>query len=182
MIHRNVHGFGKLLFIGVIPASIAACASAAFASPEQENGNPVAATSAAASGPSQGVRKMSPYRPVSVPNSAMSYFHSIWGVDKFLVRATASENLIRFSYRVTDPARAKALGDKRATPYMYGQRSNAVLQIPVMDKIGELRQTGIQEARRNYWMTFSNKGGFVKVGDRVNVTIGSFHADGLIVE
>jgi len=29
---------------------------------------------------------------------------------------------------------------------------------------------------------FSNKGNLVKAGDRVNVMIGTFHADGLLVE
>ena len=31
-------------------------------------------------------------------------------------------------------------------------------------------------------MAFSNKGNYVKDGDRVNVIIGSFHADGLLVQ
>jgi len=33
-----------------------------------------------------------------------------------------------------------------------------------------------------YWMAFSNKGRVVKRGDRVNVLIGSFQANGLTVE
>ena len=127
-------------------------------------------------------RKVSPYHPVSVPNRARDYYLSVWGIDNLLVQGTASGNLIRFSYRVTDPARAKALNDKRATPYLIGQRSRAMLQIPVMEKIGQLRQTGTPEAGRQYWMVFSNKGNLVKSGDRVNVIIGSFHADGLKVE
>ncbi|MEN6587580.1 MAG: hypothetical protein ABFE02_16185 [Sulfuricella sp.] len=126
-------------------------------------------------------RKVSPYRP-GVPDSARDYYQSLWGVDNLLVRQTASGNLIRFSYRITDPERSKALGDKRATPLLYGQRSRAVLHIPVMDKIGQLRQTGSGEAGQEYWMVFSNKGNLVKPGDRVNVVIGSFHADGLMVE
>ena len=127
-------------------------------------------------------RKTSPYLPVNTPKSAMGYYQSAWGVDNMLVRQTASGNLIRFSYRVTDPARAKELGDDHATPYLYGQRSRAVLHIPVMDKVGQLRQTGTAEAGKEYWMVFSNKGNLVRPGDRVNVIIGSFHADGLMVE
>ena len=127
-------------------------------------------------------RKVSPYQPVSVPNRAKNYYLSVWGIDNLLVRQTASGNLIRFSYRVTDPARAKPLGDKKATPYLIGQRSRALLHIPVMEKVGQLRQTGVPESGREYWMVFSNKGNLVKTGDRVNVIIGSFHADGLKVE
>ena len=124
----------------------------------------------------------SPYRPDRTPNSAADYYQAVWGIDNLLVRQTASGNLIRFSYRVKDPARSTALGDKRATPYMIGHRSHAVLQIPVMDKIGQLRQSGTAEAGKDYWMVFSNKGNLVKVGDRVSVVIGTFHADGLTVE
>jgi len=46
--------------------------------------------------------KASPYRP-GVPDSAKGYHQAIWGVDNMLVRHMASGNLIRFSYRVTDP-------------------------------------------------------------------------------
>jgi hypothetical protein len=126
-------------------------------------------------------QKVSPYRP-GVPGSVKNYYQAVWGVDNMLVRQMASGNLIRFSYRVTDPVRAQVLGDKLATPLLYGQRSRALLHIPVMDKVGQLRQTGTAQAGREYWMVFSNKGNLVKPGDRVNVAIGSFHADGLMVE
>lgn len=139
-----------------------------------------AEASGAAAAPS--ARKASPYHPGSVQNSAKDFYRAVWGIDNLLVRRTASDNLIRFSYRIADPARAKALGDKRATPYLFGQRSRAVLHVPVMDKVGQLRQTGTPEAGKEYWMVFSNKGNLVKAGDRVNVIIGSFHADGLMVE
>jgi hypothetical protein len=151
--------------------------SSTLAQSAQEQGKP--ATSQAPSPIAK--NKVSPYHP-RVPDSAKEYFQAVWGVDNMLVRHAASGNLIRFSYRVTDPARAKALGDKRATPLLYGQRSRAVLHIPVMDKVGQLRQTGSGETGKEYWMVFSNKGNLVKPGDRVNVVIGSFHADGLMVE
>ena len=127
-------------------------------------------------------RKVSPFLRTGKANSATDYYQAVWGVDNLLVRRTASGNLIRFSYRVTDPVRAKLLGDEHATPYLYGQRSRAVLHVPVMDKVGKLRQTGTAESGKEYWMVFSNKGDLVKSGDRVNVTIGSFHADGMMVE
>jgi hypothetical protein len=127
-------------------------------------------------------RRTSPYRPVKLTGRAKLYYASAWGVDSLKVSSTASGNLIRFSYRVVDPALAKALADRSATPYLVGQRSRAVLQIPVMEKVGPLRQSGSATAGKEYWMTFSNKGNPVKPGDRVNVVIGAFHADGLVVE
>src|SRR5512139_2100571 len=126
--------------------------------------------------------KASPYRPISQPDSASLYYQSLWGVNNFLVRSTASGNLIRFSYRVTDPVRASQLVDRSATPYMIGLRSRAVLQVPVMDKVGPLRQATTPKPGQELWLAFSNKGNLVKPGDRVNVVIGSFHADGLLVE
>jgi hypothetical protein len=140
------------------------------------------ATAASRVAPPTATRKASPHRPVGQPESANVYYQSLWGVDNFLVRSTASGNLIRFSYRVTDPVRATQLVDKSATPYMIGLRSRAVLQVPVMDKVGPLRQAIPPKPGQDLWMVFSNKGNLVKIGDRVNVVIGSFHADGLVVE
>lgn len=142
---------------------------------------PVQASDATSAQPTS-ARKASPYRPVAMPNGARSYYALTWGVDRMKVRQTASGNLIRFSYRVTNPARAKMLGDKIATPYMFGPRTRVLLQVPVMDKIGPLRQTGMPEAGREYWMVFSNKGNLVQSGDRVNVIIGSVRVEGLVVE
>jgi hypothetical protein len=51
-----------------------------------------------------------------------------------------------------------------------------------MEKIGQLRQLNAAEADTEYWMAFSNKGNLVRPGERVNVIIGKFHADGLLVE
>ncbi len=127
-------------------------------------------------------KKASPYQPVKIPKHAKTFYEAYGGVDNLTVRRTASGNLIRFSYRVVDPARAKALGEKNAAPYLIGQKSHALLQIPVMDKIGQLRQTGTPEVGQEYWMVFSNKGNPIKAGDRVNVVIGAFHFDGLVVE
>ncbi|MFJ1256594.1 hypothetical protein [Cupriavidus sp. CuC1] len=137
------------------------------------------ATPARAPSPPDGT---SPYSPVKVPKNAKIYYELYRGVGDLHVRRTASGNLIRFSYRVTDPWIAKVLGDKNATPYLLGRRSQALLQIPVMDKIGQLRQSGPLAVGQEYWMVFSNKGNLIKAGDRVNVMIGSFHIDGLVVE
>ena len=140
------------------------------------------AAAAAASAPARVVRKVSPFQPQKQSTKASHYYATAWGVDKMKVSSTSSGNLIRFSYRVSDPERAKALADKKSTPYLMGQKSRALLQVPVMDKVGMLRQTGAPLVGQEYWMVFSNKGNLVRPGDRVNVMIGSFHADGLVVE
>jgi hypothetical protein len=56
------------------------------------------------------------------------------------------------------------------------------LVVPAMEKVGKLRQVSAPQTGKMYWMTFSNKGRPVKPGDRVNIVIGNFHANGLVVE
>jgi hypothetical protein len=110
------------------------------------------------------------------------YYSEVWGVDKLRANYTSSGNLIKFSYRVLQPKLAKTLGDHENAPELIGIRSNAVLHIPTMEKIGQLRQMSAAEANKDYWMVFSNKGNLVRPGDEVSVIIGNFRADGLIVE
>ena len=105
-----------------------------------------------------------------------------WGVDGLKVSRVASGNLIRFTYRVTNPAEAAPLNDRNTNPFLYAPRTRAVLSVPAMEKVGPLRQTGALKVGKEYWMAFSNKGNLVKPGDRVNVNVGRFHADGLVVE
>jgi hypothetical protein len=124
----------------------------------------------------------SPYSATSLPKNAKKHHLVTGGIDNLKVRRTASGNLIRFSYRVTDAERAKGLSDKQAKPYLISHRSRAVLQVPVMDKVGQLRQAGPPREGQEYWMVFSNKGDVVKAGERVSVVIGSYRFDGLPVE
>lgn len=126
--------------------------------------------------------KTSPYHGMALSEKAREYYPAAWGVDQLRVNYTSSGNLIRFSYRVVEPKLAKALGDHEFTPYLYAPRTHAMLQVPSMEKIGQLRQLGANEADKDYWMVFSNKGNLVRPGDRVSVIIGKFHADGLLVE
>jgi hypothetical protein len=127
-------------------------------------------------------RRTAPLHQQQVTGKAKKYYVGAWGVDKMKVSYTSSGNLIRFSYRVLDTELAKALSSKVDTPVMVGLRSRAVLQVPVMDKVGPLRQAAAPVVGQEYWMMFSNKGNLVRPGDRVSVVIGSFHADGLMVE
>ena len=106
----------------------------------------------------------------------------MWGIDKLAVRETASGVLLRFSYRVTDSNKAQMLNDKNATPYLIDEQTGAVLQIPTMPKVGMLRQTASPANGLDYWMVFSNKGNFVKPGNHVDIVIGNFRANGLIVQ
>ena len=113
---------------------------------------------------------------------AGAYYRVVWGIDSLVVKWTESGEVIRFSWRVLDPERAKALSDKKVEPSLIDPKAGVSLVVPTMEKIGQLRQTPPPEAGRSYWVAFSNKGLFVKRGDRVNVVIGPFRADGLVVD
>src|SRR6202162_5711505 len=136
----------------------------------------LAQTQAPASPAVNRANKTSPYHGMKLSEKARNYYPAAWGVDHLRATYTSSGNLIRFSYRVVEPKLAKALGDHEATPVLFAPRSHAMLQIPTMEKIGQLRQVGGSEADKEYWMVFSNKGNLVRPGERVNVIIGKFHA------
>jgi hypothetical protein len=110
------------------------------------------------------------------------YTQTVWGVDAISTKSVESGAMIRFTYRVVDPQKAKALSDKRLKPYLVDERAHVKLVVPSMEKVGQLRQSAPPEEGRSYWMLFSNKGGFVKRGDRVSVVIGKFHVDELVVQ
>ena len=110
------------------------------------------------------------------------HYGLVWGVDSLAVKWTESGEIIRFTYRVLDPTKAKLLNDKRAEPALEDPQVGVKLTVPALEKIGQLRQTGKPEAGTSYWMAFSNNGRMVKRGDRVNVVIGQFRADGLVVD
>ena len=117
-----------------------------------------------------------------MPDSAREYYSQIYGVDELSAQLTDSGALVRFSFRVVDDTKAQALQDRSAAPQMLDATSRAVLSIPVMDKIGPLRQSMPAKNGKSYWMAFSNKGGPVKSGHAVSVQIGAVRIDGLTVQ
>jgi hypothetical protein len=83
---------------------------------------------------------------------------------------------------VLDADKAMTLNDKKAEPALIDPQAGVKLVVPSMEKVGQLRQSSTPQAGKSYWMAFSNKGRLVKRGDRVNVMIGQFRADGLVVD
>jgi hypothetical protein len=122
------------------------------------------------------------YQPDRFAGRAGSYYRLVWGVDELGVKSVESGEVIRFTYRVLDPNKAKALNDKKNEPSLIDPRAGVSLVVPQMEKIGKLRQSSTPEAGKSYWMAFSNKGRLVKHGDHVIVQIGQFRADGLVVD
>ena len=122
------------------------------------------------------------YLPNELPRRAQMYYQGIWGIDDPQVKLAESGELVKFTWRVLDPTKAKPLNDKKAEPFLLDPQARVKLVVPTMEKVGQLRQSSTPEAGKSYWMAFSNSGRPVKRGDRVDVVIGQFRAQGLVVE
>ena len=122
------------------------------------------------------------YEPNRFSKRAMAYYGAVWGIDSLTVKSVESGELIRFTYRVLNKDRAKILNDKKFEPSLIDPRAGVSLVVPALEKVGLLRQSSTPIEGKTYWMAFSNKGRPVKRGDRVNVVIGQFRAEGLVVE
>ena len=81
-----------------------------------------------------------------------------------------------------DPVKAAALNDKKAEPELIDSQAGVKLSVPQMEKVGKLRQSSTPKQGMVYWMAFANPTLAVKRGHRVDIVIGSFHANGLLVE
>jgi hypothetical protein len=122
------------------------------------------------------------FRTFQMAQRESRYFQLVWGIDSPNVKLLESGELVRFSYYVLDPEKAKPLNNVKLQPELQDPQKNVKLVVPQLEKVGMLRQSSTPEAGKAYWMAFSNRGRVVKRGDRVNVVIGSFHAEGLVVE
>jgi hypothetical protein len=122
------------------------------------------------------------FQPDRFAGRAGKHYQLLWGVDSLSVKLMESGELVRFSWRVLDPEKARALGDRKSEPSLIDPRAGVKLVVPAMEKVGQLRQSGAPEAGKAYWVAFSNKGRPVKKGDRVDVVIGQFRAQNLVVD
>jgi hypothetical protein len=130
-----------------------------------------------------------PIRAKSKPETTASwqarhglFFERNWGVEIVGVRRVSSGLMLRFDYRVLDPARAVSLNDKHARPYLIDQATRTALSVPAMENVGELRQVAPYQANRRYFIIFGNPGGLVKHNGRVTLVVGDLRAEGLVVE
>jgi hypothetical protein len=144
--------------------------------------SPAAAQQAALPGTTPVAGAHSRYQASRFPKRASLTYGLVWGVDSLALKWTESGEIIRFTYRVLDANKAKALNDKKAEPALIAPRAGVKLVVPSLEKVGQLRQSSTPIAGKTYWMAFSNRGRKVKRGDHVNVVIGNFHADGLVVD
>jgi hypothetical protein len=171
------------LLAGLIAVGVAAgaCAQSASGSPTA----PAAPGSATDAAKATAPPVARPWAAHGVPHSHRGemWYAARYGVDHLQIRSISSGASLEFRYRVLNPDKAQILGDKNAKPYITDWKTGNRLTVPTMEKIGQLRQqvTRLEEGRE-YWMVFANPGKLVKPGDKIDVTVGPIHLDGLIVE
>lgn len=162
---------------------IAALAACSLSEARAQVATPAAQTPGQATAPA--TKPVAPpfrSQPSRLAYRAHLYYQSVWGIDDPKAKLVESGEMIRFTYRVVDAEKAKPLNDKKVEPTLICPDRSVKLIIPTLEKVGQLRQSSTPENGRSYWMAFSNKGGIVKRGDRVDIVIGNFHADGIEVE
>jgi len=179
----RISTLSSLLLCGVLIAQSAAPA------PAQQSSAPVGPSTstqspAQAQNPPQNAKSAGAmhYHPDRFAGRASTYYRLVWGVDALVVKWTEAGEVIKFSYQVLDPEKARMLNDKKNEPALIDAQAGVKLVVPSLEKVGQLRQSSTPEAGKSYWMAFSNKGRHVKRGDHVSVVIGKFHADGLVVD
>ena len=180
MLTRERAGWKAGLIHGIAVAALVSSGAA-------QTSAPTASTSPAAQSSTTAPKKPIPTKPyrfrtTHLPNSAQQYYSLMWGVDSFSVKSVEAGEIIRFSYRVLDATKAKVLNNKKSEPALIDPQAGVSLVVPSLEKVGQLRQSSTPEAGKSYWMAFSNRGGKVKPGDRVAIVIGTFRADGLVVQ
>lgn len=179
MSNRPKSGAKLLLLAGSLASSFLAATVFAQAAPGK---GAVTSASVSSPTPSSPHRHRSPYRSAAVSIRAKDFYQLTWGVDLLSAKLVESGEMVRFSYRVLDAEKAKALNDKKNSPFLIDETAHVKLVVPTLEKVGQLRQSSTPEGGKVYWMAFSNKGRYVKPGHRVSVVIGKFQADGLVVQ
>jgi hypothetical protein len=170
-----IASISQMLALAAVFAAASIVSPAAAQTPPPANTAPSAAPVKPAGPPKS-------FPPTRFGRRESEYYKGVWGIDALSVKLVESGEIIRFSWHVLDADKAKALNDKKAEPSLVDQQFGVSLVVPTMENIGQLRQTQPPEAGKSYWMAFSNKGRLVKRGHRVDVVIGLFHANGLVVE
>jgi hypothetical protein len=176
MIDRNVILKTTSMLLAGVLASSALVLTVGAQSPAPAGTTAPAGKHSAAAG--------APFRnqPVRMANRARAYYGLVWGVESLSVKAVESGEIIRFIYHVIDADKAKILNDKKLEPALIDPEKGVKLVVPSLEQVGFLRQTSKPVQGKSYWMAFSNSGRLVRRGDRVNIVIGQFHADNLVVE
>jgi len=105
-----------------------------------------------------------------------------WGIEVVRLFLTSHGHMVDFRYRVIDPVKARPLFDPKVSAHLRDDATGRKLAVPEAPKTGRLRNTGLPEQGRIYFIIFQNQAGLLEKGDRASVVIGDFTAEGLLVQ
>jgi len=111
-----------------------------------------------------------------------TYMKRKWGIEVLYVRETSAGYMLEFRYKVLDAEKAKPLFERQTKPNLIHVKTGAKLIVPTPAKTGALRNSNPPKNGKIYWMFFANPRKLVKPGEEVNIDIGDFHANGLVVQ
>lgn len=111
-----------------------------------------------------------------------TYIKRKWGIEILYLREIAAGYMLEFRYRVLDPEKAAPLFRRKTKPFLTHQRTGLTVGVPTPAKTGALRNSDMPLADHTYWMFFSNPGKTVRAGDLVDLRIGDFLVEGLVVD
>jgi hypothetical protein len=111
-----------------------------------------------------------------------TYMKRKWGVEVLFVRETSAGYMLEFRYKVLDAEKAKPLFERQTKPHLIHVKTGAKLIVPTPAKTGALRNSNPPKTGKVYWMIFANPRKLVKAGEKVNIDIGDFHVNGLVVQ
>ena len=108
-----------------------------------------------------------------------TYMKREWGIEILYVRQTAGGYMLEFRYKVVDAEKAKGLFERQIKPMF---ETGSKLIVPTPAKTGALRNSNPPKDDHTYWMFFANPGQLVKPGEHVNIEIGEFLVENLVVQ
>ena len=105
-----------------------------------------------------------------------------WGIEIVFVRQTAAGYMLEFRYKVLDAEKAEPLFERQTKPLLTHVETGSKMIVPTPAKTGALRNSNLPLDDHTYWMFFANPGQLVKPGEHVNIEIGDFLVEGLVVQ
>ncbi len=111
-----------------------------------------------------------------------TYLKRQWGIEVMHVRQASAGYMLEFRYKVHDAQKAQALFERQTKPVLTHIETGAMLIVPTPAKTGALRNSNMPTSGKVYWMFFANPGKLVEKGDQVNIEIGDFLIEKLVVQ
>src|SRR5256885_10784135 len=111
---------------------------------------PAASGAKTTTAPAKSAAPRSRYRPDRFAGRAGSYYRLVWGVDSLAVKWAESGEVLRFTYRVLDPDKAKALNDKKNEPALIDPQAGVKLVGPPLEHAGHRRQRALPAWGKSY--------------------------------